>query len=85
MQVNFLSFVQSIALKPSAALLCALLLSACNSKVIEPMRVVSAPSQAAARLSNDLAEPKAASYGVPDASSVSLITKAPDQVIDLTY
>jgi hypothetical protein len=87
MQVNFLLSVQSIAFKPNAALLCALLLSACNSKVIEPMRVVTvtAPSQAATRLANDLAAPKTASYGVPDASSVSFTTNAPDQVVDLTY
>jgi hypothetical protein len=85
MRVNFLLSAQSIAFKPSAALLCAWLLSACNSKVIEPMRVVTAPSQAATRLANDLAEPKAASYGVPDASGVSFNTNATDQVIDLTY
>jgi hypothetical protein len=85
MQVNFLLSVQSIAFKPSAALLCALLLSACNSKVIEPMRVLNAPSQAATRLAIDMAEPKAASYGVPDASSVSFITNEKDQVVDLTY
>jgi hypothetical protein len=85
MQVNFLFSDYSIASKPIATLLCALLLSACNSKLIEPIRIVAAPSQAATRLENDLAAPKTANYGVPDASNVSFITDAPDQVLDLAY
>jgi hypothetical protein len=85
MQVNFLSSVQAVAFKPGAALLCALLLAACNSKVIEPMRLVAAPSIAAMRMANDLAEPRAADYGVPEASSVSFSPSAQAQVVDLTY
>jgi hypothetical protein len=85
MQVHFLSSVKSIALKFSAALLCAVLFAACNAKVIEPMRLVAAPSAAATRLAGDIAEPKATNYGVPEASSVSFITNGQDQVVDLTY
>lgn len=85
MQVNFLSPVKSSPLKPGAMLLCALLLAACNAKVIEPMRVVAAPNAAPARMVSNLAESTAAYYGVPEASSVSFSPAAQDQVVDMTY
>jgi hypothetical protein len=85
MQVNFLSPVQSLAFKPSAALLCALLLAGCNAKVIEPMRLVAAPSTATERMASDMTEPRAVSYGVPEASNVSFSPSAHEQVVDLTY
>ena len=85
MQVHFLSSVHSVSFQSSAALLCALLLAACNAKVIEPMRLVAAPSAASARLASDLAEPKAAHYGVPEVSNVTFGTIAQELVVDLTY
>jgi hypothetical protein len=85
MQVHFLLSVYSVSLKSSAALLCALLLAACNAKVIEPMRLVAAPSAASARLGSDLAEPKAAHYVVPEVSNVTFSTIAQEPVVDLTY
>ncbi len=71
MQANFPITVSSIVRKPGTALVCALLLAACNAKVIEPVRLA--------------AEPKATYYGVPEASSVRFITQSQDQVVDLTY
>lgn len=67
------------------ALLCALLLAACNAKVIEPIRLVSTPGSAPARMASDTAEPRAVNYGVPGASSVSFSPNAHQQVVDLTY
>jgi hypothetical protein len=85
MQVHFLTSIKSIAFKPSAALLCALLLAACNAKVIEPMRLVAVPSAAAKRLVSDAAEPQAVHYRVPEASSVSFGPDAQGHIVDLTY
>ncbi len=85
MQVHFFSSVHSVFFQSSATLLCALLLAACNAKVIEPMRLVADPSVASARLSNDLAEPKAAHFAVPEASNVTFGTIAQEPVLDLTY
>lgn len=85
MQIHFSSSVHFVSFKSSATLLCALLLAACNAKVIEPMRLVAAPSAASARLSSDLAEPVAAYYAVPEVSNVTFGTIAQEPVVDLTY
>lgn len=85
MQVNFFSSVRSASFQSSATLLCALLLAACNARVIEPMRLVAAPSAASARLSSDLAEPVAAYYAVPEVGNVTFGTIAQEPVLDLTY
>lgn len=85
MQVKFLSSVQLFSLKPGVALLCGLLLMACNAKVIEPMRLKAEPSQAPRRTSSDLTEPKHTNYGVPEASNVNFVNDVQDQVLDLTY
>ncbi len=85
MQANLPITVSSVVRKPGTALVCALLLAACNAKVIEPMRLVAGPSLAPVGLASDLAEPRATYYGVPEASSVSFITHSQDQVVDLTY
>ncbi len=85
MQVNFVPSVTSVAFKPSAALMCALLIAGCNAKVIEPMRMVTAPSLAPARSASEQAEPGTTHYRVPEASSVSFIPNASEHVVDLTY
>jgi hypothetical protein len=85
MQANFSIAIPTVVRKPSAALVCALLLAACNAKVIEPVRLVATPSLAPARMVSDLAQPGAMHYGVPDTSNVSFSPSAQEQVVDLTY
>lgn len=85
MQVHFFSSARTLAFKTSTVLACAWLLTACNSKVIEPIRLQSAPGAVSLPTASDQKEPMVVNYGVPDTSQVVFEPIAQTQTEDLTF
>jgi hypothetical protein len=85
MQVHFLPSIPSIACKSGAVLLCAGLLTACNAKLTEPIRLQAVPNVIPLRIASDQKEPVVLNYGVPDTSQVVFEPSAQTQTEDLTY